>query len=486
MRQWRRTTPAPAGRRGRLVAACALSAVLAVSGAGAGLLGASASAAYGSDDDTIPSQQQVDAAQEAAGDAARSVATVQTELVLAHQRTEDAAIAALQAEEAFLAAKVALGEAKERAALAAAAQEAAEADVARQQEEYEQTLTTTYQMAPELTALSAIIDSDGIATVVDRASTLDNAEDALGQQYDDFRAAASIAESAADVAADARAEAADLASQARTARRQALAAQSGAAAAEAASQAERDRLIGELADLQGVSRSLAEKRQEELEARAAKKRKKANKKNTPTVPTTPTPTATPTATSTATPTAAPTPTPTPTAPKPKPTTPAPTPTTTAPAPVTTSATPTPTPTTTVPAPTPTPTPTTTPTAPPPAPSSGAAAAIAFARAQIGKPYKFGASGPGSYDCSGLTMQAWAAGGKALPHSSAAQYAQSAHLTVSQLQPGDLVFWGSSPSSIYHVALYVGGGRIVHAPRTGQNIAEVSMYYWIAPSFFARP
>jgi cell wall-associated NlpC family hydrolase len=86
------------------------------------------------------------------------------------------------------------------------------------------------------------------------------------------------------------------------------------------------------------------------------------------------------------------------------------------------------------------------------------------------------------------MGAWAAGGKYLPHYSVAQFEQSTPISASQLQPGDLVFWGSSgdPSSIYHVALYVGGGRIIQAPRTGEDVEETSMYYWIAPNFYARP
>jgi cell wall-associated NlpC family hydrolase len=86
------------------------------------------------------------------------------------------------------------------------------------------------------------------------------------------------------------------------------------------------------------------------------------------------------------------------------------------------------------------------------------------------------------------MGAWRAGGISLPHYSVAQYAQSTPIASSSLRPGDLVFWGSSssPSSIYHVALYVGNGMIIQAPRTGRDVEEVSMYYWIAPNFFARP
>ena len=134
----------------------------------------------------------------------------------------------------------------------------------------------------------------------------------------------------------------------------------------------------------------------------------------------------------------------------------------------------------------TPTPTPIPTAP--TPTGDAAAAITFATAQIGKPYRYGASGPSSWDCSGLTSAAWEAGGKSLPHYSVAQYTQSTRITAADLQPGDLVFWGSSSSasSIYHVALYIGGGQIIHAPRTGQNVGLESMYYWRAPNFFARP
>jgi cell wall-associated NlpC family hydrolase len=135
-----------------------------------------------------------------------------------------------------------------------------------------------------------------------------------------------------------------------------------------------------------------------------------------------------------------------------------------------------------------PTPTATPTTPPPAPAGGAAAAIAFARAQIGDPYQWGAAGPDKWDCSGLTMRAWQAGGVSLPHYSAGQYDASTPIAEGDLQPGDLVFWGSSssPSSIYHVALYTGGGMIVHAPRTGEDVAEVSIDAWISPDFFSRP
>lgn len=106
------------------------------------------------------------------------------------------------------------------------------------------------------------------------------------------------------------------------------------------------------------------------------------------------------------------------------------------------------------------------------PASGRAAeAVAFAKAQLGKPYQWAADGPGSYDCSGLTMAAWAAAGVSLPHSSSSQYSSGPHVSRSQLQPGDLVFFYSP---ISHVGLYVGGGKMIDAPHTGAVVEYQSI------------
>ena len=94
------------------------------------------------------------------------------------------------------------------------------------------------------------------------------------------------------------------------------------------------------------------------------------------------------------------------------------------------------------------------------------AAVAFAEAQIGKPYVWGATGPGSFDCSGLTQAAWRAAGVALPRTTYQQINAGRRITVSQLRPGDLVFYYAG---ISHVAIYVGGGRIVHAPHPGAAV-----------------
>jgi cell wall-associated NlpC family hydrolase len=120
---------------------------------------------------------------------------------------------------------------------------------------------------------------------------------------------------------------------------------------------------------------------------------------------------------------------------------------------------------------------------------GAAAAIAFALSQLGDMYLWGATGPNRWDCSGLTMGAWEKAGVQLPHYSVAQYEQIKHISADELRPGDLIFWAedhNDPSTIFHVAMYLGGGRMVHAPRTGKPVKLESVYYWETPDFFGRP
>jgi peptidoglycan DL-endopeptidase CwlO len=107
------------------------------------------------------------------------------------------------------------------------------------------------------------------------------------------------------------------------------------------------------------------------------------------------------------------------------------------------------------------------------PASGrAAAAVAYALAQVGDAYVYGAAGPSAFDCSGLTMMAWAQAGVSLPHSSSAQFGSGPHIAMSDLQPGDLVFYYSP---ISHVGMYIGNGMIVHAanPGTGVVVSSVS-------------
>ncbi len=104
---------------------------------------------------------------------------------------------------------------------------------------------------------------------------------------------------------------------------------------------------------------------------------------------------------------------------------------------------------------------------------GAAAAISAAKAELGKPYVYGASGPDSFDCSGLTAWAWAAAGVSLPHNAAAQQGMGTPVDRASLAPGDLVFFGSPA---YHVAIYLGDGLIIHAPTSGDVVKIVSLSY----------
>jgi cell wall-associated NlpC family hydrolase len=103
----------------------------------------------------------------------------------------------------------------------------------------------------------------------------------------------------------------------------------------------------------------------------------------------------------------------------------------------------------------------------PALTSGAAAALAFAAGQLGAPYRWGGTGPGGWDCSGLTQAAYRAGGVALPRVAQDQFdAGPAVPADTGVQPGDLVFFGASVGAVTHVGLYVGDGEMVDAPHTG--------------------
>ncbi len=106
------------------------------------------------------------------------------------------------------------------------------------------------------------------------------------------------------------------------------------------------------------------------------------------------------------------------------------------------------------------------------PASGQTKAILdYAYAQIGKPYQWGAEGPNSFDCSGLTQMAYRAGGVSLPRVTQDQWNAGKHVARADLQPGDLVFYYAD---LHHVGIYVGNGKLLHAPRTGKNVQIVDL------------
>ncbi|WP_235736969.1 C40 family peptidase [Nocardioides alcanivorans] len=392
-------------------------------------------------DGDAPSKSDVRRAERAASDASRDVSAVRTELVLAQDRAEQASVRTAAAFEAWNAARWEAREARTEAAAAAAAEKQALADLKQRRSELDTLLVGQYESAPELSALGAIADADSVEGVLTQANTYYGTSTAIRDLEAAEDAAAELAGIATADAAKAQDRAEDLAAQARVARTQAQQAEQAALREAQSVAAEKERLVSELARLQGVSVSLATRRQNALEERARVRARKAAEQESRAQQAAQEKTDRPVGSDE------------PSGEKPgNDVRPGPAPD------------------------------------PAPAPSGSVDAVIAFARAQIGDTYVWGAAGPNAWDCSGLTMAAWGRGGASLPHYSAGQYAASTPISAGNLKRGDLVFWGttSDPSSIHHVALYVGDGKIVHAPRTGRPVTEESMYYWIPPNFFARP
>ena len=118
-------------------------------------------------------------------------------------------------------------------------------------------------------------------------------------------------------------------------------------------------------------------------------------------------------------------------------------------------------------------------------ATGAQIAIEAAKSVIGTPYVFGAAGPSAFDCSGLTSWAWAQAGVYLPHSASSQYSSLPHVPLAQVQPGDIIWYSNFGP---HVALYIGGGQIIHAthPGAGGGPHYDSMYGYDTPYAAMRP
>lgn len=389
----------------------------------------------------VPSKAQVEAAKAAADRKAGDVAAVQAALAVANSRLAAAAHEAELAAEAYNGALWKLGKAQERAEAAKAEVAVARASVEAQRAGVAQLVTQSYFQGSELNGMKAFVSGQDPTQIMSRMNALESASASMQARYDRFTALTALAEVAEKKAATAERDARKLAEHAAELRDEAAAAANTAQSAAAGIAAQRRDLIEELAEAQQISVELATKRQKALEnlaqqqaADAAAQQAAQDAKDD--------------------------------AQDEKdeadqinhelenlpeeggwddPGLPMPAGTT-----------------------------------------EGAAKAIRFARAQLGEPYVWAAAGPNSWDCSGLTMMAWRQGGVSLPHYSAAQYQQTKHIKVGQLRPGDLVFWGTSPNTIHHVALYIGSGQILHAPRTGDVVKVAGMYDWEPPNFFGRP
>jgi len=391
----------------------------------------------------MPSQAQVDHAKAVATAKAGDVAALQASLAVANARLHSAADRAEMAAEAYNGAMWQLQQAQQATAAAKAAVDDALAHVAQERAGIAQLVTQSYQDGTVLSGVTAFLGAEGPAGIMNRMGVVQSAGDSMQARFDQYTALNALARLAQTKAEKAEQDQAALTAKAAKLRDDAIQAANEAASETARIAGERRTLLQELAKAQKISLDLATQRQKALEkkaqeaaaaATAAAIKQQANKAKDD-------------------------------ATKAKnqadltqdqlaefgvdggwdlPGLPIPAGT-----------------------------------------SDGARAAILFARAQLGEPYVWGAAGPDSWDCSGLTMMAWQQGGISLPHYSAAQYQQTKHISAGQLQPGDLVFWGTSPNTIHHVALYIGNGQIIQAPHTG-DVVKVSSLFDSAPDFFGRP
>lgn len=390
----------------------------------------------------VPTQAEVDAAQDRAARKAGDVAALQASLAVANARLRTAAEHAEHVAEAYNGARWRLEQAEKATADAKLAVADALAHVEEQRAGIAQLVTQSLQDAT-LSNVEAVIGADGPTGVMNRLAVVQSAGDSMQARFDQYTALNALARVAQEEAEEAEDEQRVLAREAAKLRDEAAQTANAAQSAAAAIAGQRRQLIEELAKAQKITVELATKRQQGLEeiaeqqaavAAAADAKEKAKKARSEAVkarneadstqgelddlgveggwddPGLPVPKGT---------------------------------------------------------------------------TDAAKSAIEFARAQLGEPYLWAAAGPDAWDCSGLTMMAWAKGGVSLPHFSAAQYDATKHITAANLRPGDLAFWGTSPNTIHHVALYIGNGQILHAPRTGTFVRIDPMYSW-PPDYFGRP
>jgi peptidoglycan DL-endopeptidase CwlO len=407
---------------------------------------------------TVPTQSQVDRAKAAVKHKKQSVAQIESALDAANARLDAASTAAEMAFERANGARWRLQQARQANRTAHAQAQQAAADVASQRDGIVALVTESYQNGTELNAASALVSDEGPTGLMNRYGVVQSAGDSMQARYDEFKVASARAKVLAAKAAKAEKKQEGLAAEAKK-----LAVAAGQAAAAASAEAnsiavEKQNLIEDLAQAQHISVGLATRRhnaleriarekaaaaakakeaaeQAELKKEAAEAKQKAKDAKADKQDTTSDAGDDSTGPISGGGESAP------------------------------------------------------PPVPNPAPNQSVAIqrAIAYAKAQLGKPYRWGAAGPSTFDCSGLTMQAWARGGKGLPHYSVAQFYQSTRIAMADARPGDLLFWSSngSPSGIHHVALYLGGGQFIEAPHTGANVRYNSIYNWY-PDFVARP
>ncbi|GAA2119536.1 hypothetical protein GCM10009759_67670 [Kitasatospora saccharophila] len=377
-----------------------------------------------------PSADDVARAHADADAKAADAGAVETALAAARDELERAGQAAEQAVEAYNGALVRLSRAEAAAKAAAARSATAETARAEAADRAAGLLAEIYRQgaSPQLSAINALLDSHGTASLSGRAAAIGIAGAQTRQILDDATATAKAAARAAAEARTAEAAARTAAGTVRTAKEQAQQRVTEQQARVAATATRREKLLAELATARNTTVELERQRQEALDAIAAREAEEAARRAQAEAEA-----AAAAAAESARHHAAP---------------------------QRESA----------------------------WSAGGSEAALAFARSVIGLPYIWGGEGPQGYDCSGLTMMAWRRGGKQLTHFAADQYAESTPVGYAQLRPGDLVFWTKTgrAADIYHVAIYLGDDQMIEAPRPGTAIKQASLWIMGRPDFYARP
>jgi cell wall-associated NlpC family hydrolase len=370
-----------------------------------------------------------------------SVGELQVRLVESRMRLNDLLARSAAAAERLNGATFELSEAEAELKRQRAAVERAEGQLSDQRDVVAALTVEQLQSGSGTARLTALFESDGPQQLLERAGAYASTNEAMNARIDTLTARQVVRDAAvrrADAAQDTLRSAVENRKAAAAGIDRAIAA---AEAAVTSTSRERDALLAQLASAQGVTVQEASKKQEKIDERIDQGGPSAPVGDPVTgpEPTDPAPSD-----------------PKPTEPKPKPTV------------------------------EPKPTPKPPPADPPPASGGRVEKAISYAMAQLGEPYKWGGAGPNSWDCSGLMMRAWGSVGVSLPHSASGQFSRTARVSVGSIRRGDFVFWSKgSARSIYHMAMYLGGGKMIHAPRPGRNVEIVPITYWIKPDLASR-
>ena len=434
----------------------------------------------GAADPLYPLQNDVDDARRVEDSAAAAIVAIEEDLAAVTVRLDDLQVPAARAVEAHNGAVLALTAARQAERVASTDAQSARAAADGAHVELGKLAAASYRNGGQFMHLAFILDAADDAQFLDGATMLHSVTTTQHAIFERWEAAAGTARAAADRAARALddRQAAEVAAQ--RAFETAARAVAEQEAVLATAEADRSSLIAAMAEARGTTIALERERQAGLEAEqvAARERDAAHEAEQPIRVAAAAPSApmSPAASDTA---AGP-PAVAPVEPEPaEPSGPHPA-RQAAPSPEASQAPPV--------SPPPPPAPAPPPTSPVPPPKASAAQrAIDYARAQLGKPYQWGAAGPDAFDCSGLTMRAWQRGGTYLPHWSVAQARAVTRVSYPKLLPGDLIFWSDNgqASGTYHVGLYIGRGRMIHAPRPGKVVEIQSVFYWRTPSFYGR-